>query len=42
MATLNINKEWSKYPSGIRAQIVNLESNTIEMDYIIESDKNVV
>ena len=40
--SLNINKEWSKYPAGIRAQIINLETNAIEMDYIVESDKNVV
>ena len=40
--SLNSNKEWSKYPAGIRAQIINTETNTIEMDYIVESDKNVV
>jgi len=40
--SLNTNKEWSRYPAGIRAQIINLDSNSIEMDYIIESDKNVV
>jgi L-2-hydroxyglutarate oxidase LhgO len=39
--SLNFNKEWSKYPAGIRAQIINIETNTIEMDYIVESDKNV-
>ena len=40
--SLNSNKQWSKYPAGIRAQIINLETKTIEMDYIIQSDKNVV
>ena len=40
--SLGTNKEWSRYPAGIRAQIINLDLNTIEMDYIIESDKNVV
>jgi L-2-hydroxyglutarate oxidase LhgO len=39
--SLNFNKEWSNYPAGIRAQIINIETNTIEMDYIVESDKNV-
>ena len=40
--SLNSNKKWSKYPAGIRAQIINLETKTIEMDYIVQSDKNVV
>ena len=40
--SLNSNKQWSTYPAGIRAQIINLETKTIEMDYIVESDKNVV
>ncbi len=40
--SLNSNKHWSKYPAGIRAQIINLETKTIEMDYIVQSDKNVV
>ena len=40
--SLNSNKQWSKYPAGIRAQIINLETKTIEMDYIVQSDKNVV
>jgi L-2-hydroxyglutarate oxidase LhgO len=40
--SLNSNKRWTKYPAGIRAQIINLETKTIEMDYIVQSDKNVV
>jgi len=40
--SLQINKNWVKHPSGIRAQIINTKTKTIEMDYIIESDKNVV
>jgi L-2-hydroxyglutarate oxidase LhgO len=40
--SLNSNKQWSKYPAGIRAQIINLETKAIEMDYIVQSDKNVV
>ena len=40
--SLQINKNWAKHPSGIRAQIINTKTKTIEMDYIIESDKNVV
>lgn len=40
--SLNSNKKWSKYPAGIRAQIINLDTKTIEMDYIVQSDKNVV
>ena len=41
-SSLDTNKEWSKYPAGIRAQIINLETNAIEMDYIVKADKNVV
>ena len=41
-SSLSFNKEWSKYPAGIRAQIINTETNTIEMDYIVKSQKNVV
>ena len=40
--SLQINKNWVKHPSGIRAQIINTKTKTIEMDYIVESDKNVV
>jgi L-2-hydroxyglutarate oxidase LhgO len=40
--SLSDNKMWKKYPAGIRAQIINTQTNSIEMDYIIESDKNVV
>jgi L-2-hydroxyglutarate oxidase LhgO len=40
--SLNSNNQWTKYPAGIRAQIINLETKTIEMDYIVQSDKNVV
>ena len=41
-STLDSNNDWVKYPSGIRAQIINTETKAIEMDYILESDKNVV
>ena len=40
--SLQINKNWVKHPSGIRAQIINTKTKTIEMDYIVEADKNVV
>jgi L-2-hydroxyglutarate oxidase LhgO len=40
--SLNSNNQWTKYPAGIRAQIINLETKTIEMDYIVKSDKNVI
>jgi L-2-hydroxyglutarate oxidase len=40
--SLQENKNWVKHPSGIRAQIINTKTKTIEMDYIVESDKNVV
>ena len=40
--SLQINKNWVKHPSGIRAQIINTKTKTIEMDYIVKSDKNVV
>jgi len=40
--SLNLNKDWVKYPSGIRAQIINTKTKAIEMDYIVEADKNVV
>ena len=40
--SLQDNKNWVKHPSGIRAQIINTKTKTIEMDYIVESDKNVV
>ena len=41
-STLDSNNDWVKYPSGIRAQIINTKTKAIEMDYIVESDKNVV
>jgi len=41
-STLDSNNDWVKYPSGIRAQIINTKTKVIEMDYIVESDKNVV
>jgi len=40
--SLDSNTNWVKYPSGIRAQIINTKTKAIEMDYIVESDKNVV
>ncbi len=39
---LDLNQKWENYPAGIRAQIVNLDTKVIEMDYIVRSDKNVV
>ena len=40
--SLDLNKNWVKYPSGIRAQIINTKTKAIEMDYIVKADKNVV
>ena len=40
--SLDSNTEWVKYPSGIRAQIINTKTKAIEMDYIIKTDKNVI
>ena len=39
---LDLNQKWKNYPAGIRAQIVNLDTKVIEMDYIVKSDKNAV
>ena len=39
---LDLNQKWKNYPAGIRAQIVNLDTKVIEMDYIVRSDKNAV
>ena len=41
-SALDLNQKWKNYPAGIRAQIVNLDTKVIEMDYIVRSDKNVV
>ena len=41
-SSLDSNKDWIKYPSGIRAQIINTKTKAIEMDYIVKADKNVV
>jgi len=40
--SLDSNNDWVKYPSGIRAQIINTKTKAIEMDYIIKADKSVV
>ena len=40
--SLSDNSEWKNHPSGIRAQIINTRTKSLEMDYIIKSDKNVV
>ena len=40
--SLDSNTDWVKYPSGIRAQIINTKTKAIEMDYIIKTDKNVI
>jgi L-2-hydroxyglutarate oxidase LhgO len=40
--SLDSNTDWVRYPSGIRAQIINTKTKAIEMDYIVKSDKNVV
>jgi L-2-hydroxyglutarate oxidase len=40
--SLDLNNDWIRYPSGIRAQIVNTKTKAIEMDYIIQTDKNVI
>ena len=41
-SSLDSNKGWVKYPSGIRAQVINTKTKSIEMDYIVKADKNVV
>jgi L-2-hydroxyglutarate oxidase LhgO len=41
-SSLDSNKDWVQYPSGIRAQIINTKTKAIEMDYIVKSDKNAV
>jgi L-2-hydroxyglutarate oxidase LhgO len=40
--SLGLNNNWVKYPSGIRAQILNTKTKAIEMDYIIKTDKNAI
>jgi L-2-hydroxyglutarate oxidase LhgO len=40
--SLDSNNDWVKYPSGIRAQIINTNTKAIEMDYIIKTDKNAI
>jgi len=40
--SLDSNNDWVKYPSGIRAQIINTKTKAIEMDYIVKANKNVV
>ena len=40
--SIDSNNSWIKYPSGIRAQIINTKTKAIEMDYIVKADKNVV
>jgi L-2-hydroxyglutarate oxidase LhgO len=40
--SLKKNKNWQFHPAGIRAQIVNTETKSLEMDYIIREDKNVI
>jgi L-2-hydroxyglutarate oxidase LhgO len=41
-SSLDSNRDWVKYPSGIRAQIINTKTKEIEMDYIVKAEKNVV
>lgn len=36
------NENWRTHPAGIRAQIVNTSTKSLEMDYIIKTDKNVI
>mgnify|MGYP001358406750 CR=1 FL=1 len=36
------NKNWERYPSGIRAQIVNTKTGKFEMDYIVEKKANSI
>jgi len=40
--SLNSNANWVKYPSGIRAQIINTKTKAIEMDYIVKTEKNAI
>jgi L-2-hydroxyglutarate oxidase len=38
---VNIDKTWSRYPAGIRSQIVNVKTKQLEMDYIVTNKENV-
>ena len=40
--SLDLNNGWVKHPAGIRAQIINTRTKTIEMDYLVETDKNAI
>ena len=40
--SLSSNVDWVKHPSGIRAQIINANTKSIEMDYIVKADKNAI
>ena len=41
-SSLDYNYDWVKHPSGIRAQIVNSKTRSIEMDYIVKIEKNAI
>jgi L-2-hydroxyglutarate oxidase LhgO len=41
-SSLDSNYDWVKHPSGIRAQIVNSKTRSIEMDYIVKIEKNAI
>ena len=38
---VNNSKAWSRYPAGIRSQIVNVKTKQLEMDYIVTNEDNV-
>ncbi|MEY3454802.1 MAG: hypothetical protein RLZZ147_927, partial [Actinomycetota bacterium] len=40
--TLAENENWRSHPAGIRAQLVNTRTKSLEMDYIVKTEKNVV
>jgi L-2-hydroxyglutarate oxidase len=40
--SLDLNNGWVKHPAGIRAQIINTKTKTIEMDYLVKTDKNAI
>jgi len=40
--SLDLNNGWVKHPAGIRAQIINTKTKTIEMDYLVKVDKNAI
>jgi L-2-hydroxyglutarate oxidase LhgO len=40
--TLAENEHWRSHPAGIRAQLVNTRTKSLEMDYIVKTEKNAI